>query len=181
MKRRLLLGVVCGVLLVIGLGCVLPEAVVMPVVGATASDWHPESFWYHPWGRSVVHRGIDVFADEGTPVVSATPGVVLACGQGRRGGNLVLIAGPRWRLHYYAHLKDIRTTRGARVAPGTVIGSVGATGNAVGTPPHLHYAILSLLPRPWKVNGEPLGLLKAFYVDPGRFLTTRVDEQDSGA
>lgn len=161
---------VVGLLVVTGVGCLLPEPVAMPVVGATPADWHPESFWHHPWGRSIVHRGIAIFAPEGTPVASATAGVVVACGRRGRGGNVVLVAGPRWRLHYYAHLLDIRIHRGDRVAAGTVIGSVGTSGNAAGTPPHLHYAILSLLPKPWRIDREPLGVLKAFYEDPDAFL-----------
>ena len=50
--------------------------------------------------------------------------------------------GPGGQRHYYAHLDryaDIEN--GQRVRPGTVLGYVGTTGNAKGTPPHLHYGI----------------------------------------
>jgi len=45
-------------------------------------------------------------------------------------------------MHYYAHLDDYADIRrGQLVAPGDVLGFVGNTGNAKGTPPHLHYGI----------------------------------------
>ena len=40
----------------------LPETPRIPVSGATAADWNPQSFWYYPWGRSGTHKGIDIFA-----------------------------------------------------------------------------------------------------------------------
>ena len=38
--------------------------------------------------------------------------------------------------------------------PGSPLGTVGDSGNARGKPPHLHYAILSLLPYPWRADGS---------------------------
>jgi hypothetical protein len=52
----------------------------IPVEGATVADWNRDTFWHHPWGRSGVHKGIDIFAKEGTPVLAATGGVVLYAG-----------------------------------------------------------------------------------------------------
>lgn len=91
-------------------------------------------------GRS--HEGIDIFAKRGTPVLSATQGVVTRIGENTLGGQVVWVMGPGRQMHYYAHLDgyaDIR--RGQLVAPGDVLGFVGNTGNAKGTPPHLHYGI----------------------------------------
>ncbi|MBV7501546.1 M23 family metallopeptidase [Achromobacter sp. ACM05] len=88
------------------------------------------------------HQGIDIFAKRGTPVVSATEGVVTRIGENTLGGQVVWVMGPGRQMHYYAHLDgyaDIR--RGQLVAPGDVLGFVGNTGNAKGTPPHLHYGI----------------------------------------
>ncbi|AVJ31058.1 M23 family metallopeptidase [Achromobacter spanius] len=88
------------------------------------------------------HQGIDIFAKRGTPVLSATEGVVTRIGENTLGGQVVWVMGPGRQMHYYAHLDgyaDIR--RGQLVAPGDVLGFVGNTGNAKGTPPHLHYGI----------------------------------------
>lgn len=88
------------------------------------------------------HQGIDIFAPCGTPVLSATEGVVTRVGVNDLGGQVVWVMGPGRQMHYYAHLDgyaDIR--RGQLVAPGAVLGYVGNTGNARGTPPHLHYGI----------------------------------------
>ena len=41
---------------------VLPEWPQIPVAGASARDWNPRTFWFEPWGRSGVHKGIDIFA-----------------------------------------------------------------------------------------------------------------------
>jgi murein DD-endopeptidase MepM/ murein hydrolase activator NlpD len=78
----------------------------MPVEGATKSDYNKDTFWFYPWGKSVTHKGVDIFAKEGTNVKSSTWGIVLYSGKIEVGGNVVLILGPKWRLHYYAHLKD---------------------------------------------------------------------------
>ncbi len=88
------------------------------------------------------HQGIDIFAKRGTPVLAATEGVVTRIGENTLGGQVVWVMGPGRQMHYYAHLDgyaDIR--RGQLVAPGDVLGFVGNTGNAKGTPPHLHYGI----------------------------------------
>ena len=55
----------------------LPEWPQIPVQGASARDWNPRTFWFEPWGRSGVHKGIDIFAKQGTPALSASYGVVL--------------------------------------------------------------------------------------------------------
>jgi murein DD-endopeptidase MepM/ murein hydrolase activator NlpD len=88
------------------------------------------------------HEGIDIFARRGTAVVAATEGIVLRVGTNRLGGQVVWVLGPGGQRHYYAHLDryaDIEN--GERVRAGTVLGYVGTTGNAAGTPPHLHYGI----------------------------------------
>jgi murein DD-endopeptidase MepM/ murein hydrolase activator NlpD len=88
------------------------------------------------------HEGIDIFAKRGTAVTSATEGIVMRLGANRLGGQVVWVLGPGGQRHYYAHLDryaDIEA--GQRVRAGTVLGYVGTTGNAAGTPPHLHYGI----------------------------------------
>lgn len=83
---------------------------------------------------------------------------------------MVLVLTPRGWLHYYAHLDSIQTRPGAWVVPGEPIGGVGATGNAAGMPPHLHYAVLTLVPRPWDIRWAPQGWKRMFYRDPGGLL-----------
>jgi murein DD-endopeptidase MepM/ murein hydrolase activator NlpD len=151
-------------LLLLAAGFVLPERAIVPVLGATARDWHPESFWYSPWGASGVHKGIDIFAPERTPAIAAVPGIVVYRGELSAGGRVVAILGPKWRVHYYAHLTEF--TQARRVRRGEVVGRVGSTGNAVGKPPHLHYSVISLVPLPWRITREAQGWKKAFYLDP---------------
>jgi len=94
---------------------------------------------------ATVLRNIDIFAKRGTPVLSATEGIVLDVGTNRLGGQVVWVLGPGGQRHYYAHLErygDVRA--GMRVAAGTHVGYVGNTGNAATTPPHLHYGIYTL-------------------------------------
>src|SRR4026208_1314945 len=83
-----------------------PEQARIPVQGATARDWNKKSFWYEPWGRSGVHKGIDIFAPAGRPVVAAVPGWVIFRVSLGSGGNVVAVLGPKWRIHYFAHLRD---------------------------------------------------------------------------
>jgi murein DD-endopeptidase MepM/ murein hydrolase activator NlpD len=154
------------VLVLVG-GLLLPARTVIPVQGATANDWNHETFWYHPWGRSVVHKGIDIFAEEGRPVLAAGSGIVTFSGPTPVGGNVVVVLGARWRLHYYAHLREIAVARGTVVRCGEVIGELGSTGNAKGKPPHLHYSIVTAVPYPWRMDRSPQGYLKAVFLDPG--------------
>ena len=154
------------------LGGLLPETPTIPVQGATTRDWHPQSFWYYPWGRSGTHKGIDIFAQEGTPVLAATHGLVVHTGVDSLGGNIVLVLGGKWRLHYYAHLQDIDTQAWHWVTAGERIGTVGTSGNAVGKPPHLHYTIRTPYPQPWVYDaGVPQAWNKLFFVDPNRWLS----------
>ena len=93
-------------------------------------------------GGTRVHEGIDVFAPRGTPVLSSVHGIVRNVGTRDRGGLVVSIRDEeRGLILYYAHLEEQLTQRGARVAPGDIIGTVGNSGNAITTPPHLHFGI----------------------------------------
>jgi murein DD-endopeptidase MepM/ murein hydrolase activator NlpD len=88
------------------------------------------------------HHGVDLFAPQGTPVVAATPGVVRRVGQTELGGNVVWLLDPRREQSlYYAHLDRQLVSAGDIVQVGDTLGLVGNTGNARGTPPHLHFGI----------------------------------------
>jgi peptidoglycan LD-endopeptidase LytH len=117
-----------------------PTALPVPVEGVDRSRLADTWGARRSEGRS--HEGIDIFAPRGTPVRSATHGVVVRKGWNRLGGKTVSVFGPAGWLHYYAHLDDWDAPgMGDWVEAGTVLGYVGDTGNAKGTPPHLHYGI----------------------------------------
>jgi murein DD-endopeptidase MepM/ murein hydrolase activator NlpD len=153
-------------------GFLIPEKFSMPVKGAGKTSYNQQSFWAYPWGTSVTHKGVDIFAKQGTDVVSSTGGLVLYTGTIKKGGNVVLVLGPKWRLHYYAHLKEIKTSTLSFVNSKKIIGTVGTTGNAVGKAPHLHYTIRSIIPIPWRKDDAIQGWKKMFYLNPVEYLST---------
>jgi murein DD-endopeptidase MepM/ murein hydrolase activator NlpD len=152
-------------------GWLLPDNAAIPVAGASRHDWNQDTFWYEPWGASKVHKGIDIFAKRGTAVLSATTGLVVYNGTLSRGGDVVLVLGPKWRVHYYAHLRTRNVILGQWVSRSQVIGAVGDSGNARGKPPHLHYSIVTLVPYPWRWDGGTHGWLKMFFLNPGNLLS----------
>jgi murein DD-endopeptidase MepM/ murein hydrolase activator NlpD len=89
------------------------------------------------------HHGNDVFAPLGTPVLAAADGELFLVGVNAIGGNRLWLRDEAGNEFYYAHLSAYTPLAfdGARVKAGDVIGFVGATGDAVGTPPHLHFEI----------------------------------------
>lgn len=118
-----------------------PHALPVPVdgvaVSAIADTWGAG----RSGGRR--HEGVDIFAPRGTPVLSSTRGIVSAVRDSGLGGRQVWVLGPGLERHYYAHLDDWATglEEGTVVHAGQLLGEVGDTGNARGTPPHLHYGI----------------------------------------
>lgn len=164
--RKVFLRLFLLVLLVLAIPFLVPESGRIPVQGAGPRDWNRQSFWYEPWGASGVHKGIDIFAPAGQPVLSAVSGVVIYEGEMGRGGKVVGVLGPRWRVHYYAHLRDSSVHHLEWLHGGEPIGSVGNTGNAAGKPPHLHYAVISLLPLPWRATTQTQGWRRMFFIDP---------------
>ena len=155
-----------ALLLIVTTGLLLPENLRIPVKDAGTQDWNHASFWYTPWGRSGVHKGIDIFASKGQPVQSATGGWVIDSGSGGRGGKTVTILGPKWRCHYYAHLDSLAVRQGAWVHGGETLGTVGASGNAAGKAPHLHYTIVTAIPYPWRFRIGLQGWKRMFYLNP---------------
>ncbi len=89
------------------------------------------------------HEGIDIFAPRGTPLVATERGVVGRVGVGRLGGLKLWLRGESGADWYYAHLDGFAPGlyNGQIVEAGELLGYVGNTGNAVGTPPHLHLEI----------------------------------------
>lgn len=111
-----------------------------------------------PRGRDRSHAGVDIFAARGTPVRSATRGIVVSVRNAGLGGRQVWVLGPGRERYYYAHLEDWAPglRAGDAVLPGDAIGAVGDSGNARGTPTHLHFGI-------YGSDGarDPLPLLRA--------------------
>ena len=99
--------------------------------------------WGAPRGTGRRHEGQDIFAPKGTPVLSATNGYVYRIGENNLGGQTVSVIGAGGRVYYYAHLDAYAPglAIGDPVNTRTVLGYVGTTGNAQGTPPHLHFGI----------------------------------------
>ncbi len=100
--------------------------------------------WGYPRAPGTIdqhwHEGIDLFAPRDTSIVAAESGEITDIGIGELGGLKVWVLGDSGTRWYYAHLgsfnPDIEV--GDRLSAGALIGYVGTTGNAVGTPPHLH-------------------------------------------
>jgi murein DD-endopeptidase MepM/ murein hydrolase activator NlpD len=128
----------------------------VPVEGVRAS--HIAATFGAPRGSDRTHAGVDIFAKRGTPVLSTTRGIVVSIRESGLGGRQVWVMGPGRERHYYAHLDDWEPglETGDLVVAGSTLGTVGTTGNARGTPPHLHYGIYGR-------DGahDPLPLLKA--------------------
>ena len=112
--------------------------------------------WHAPRSGNRLHEGQDIFAAQGTPIYSATAGYVLNIGENGLGGQTVSVAGAGGRVYYYAHLdcyaRDLH--EGDRVTTRSILGYVGTTGNAAGTPPHLHFGVYT--PTGAAINPLPL-------------------------
>lgn len=118
-----------------------PDALAMPVEGVAAR--RVADTFGAPRGRDRQHQGVDIFAPRGTPVRSSTRGLVVSVREGGLGGRQVWVLGPAHERHYYAHLEDWAPglAQGRIVEAGDALGMVGDSGNAKGTPPHLHYGV----------------------------------------
>lgn len=102
------------------------------------------------------HEGIDIFAPTGTPLYATERGVITRIGVGRLGGRKLWLRGESGTDWYYAHLSAFndQLREGDLVEAGELVGYVGQSGNAVGTPPHLHMQMHPGGGRP--VNPYPL-------------------------
>jgi murein DD-endopeptidase MepM/ murein hydrolase activator NlpD len=88
------------------------------------------------------HHGVDIPAPRGTPVLSASDGIVSSVAATDVGGKVVWVSDSSRHISlYYAHLDTHAVSTGTRVRAGDVLGTVGNTGNARGTVPHLHFGI----------------------------------------
>lgn len=116
----------------------------MPVAGVEPDDLE-NNFGYPRDGGARSHRGIDIFARRGTEVLASASGIVTYVGEQRLGGRCLWVTSADGTSFYYAHLDRWAPglRQGMRVRRGDLLGYVGTTGNAVNTPPHLHFQIVS--------------------------------------
>ncbi len=90
------------------------------------------------WGR--MHKGIDIAAPVGTPIIAAAPGEVISAGWNSGGyGNLVKLRHKDGSVTLYAHNSRINVRRGQQVNQGQKIAEMGSTGYSTG--PHLHFEV----------------------------------------
>jgi len=93
-------------------------------------------------GGRRAHRGVDIFAARGTPVLAAIDGFVTRVETTRVGGNVIWMQPLFGNMRvYYAHLSEQWVEPGEFVLAGQPLGAVGNTGNAITTPPHLHFGV----------------------------------------
>ena len=112
-----------------------------PVAGLAyySDDWLAPRF--HP--EPHLHKGLDIFADFGTPIRSPEKGVVSQFSDGGAGGIAVWTHARDGNSYYFAHMlqRADGLQPGDRVDVGTILGYVGDTGNAAGGAPHLHFEV----------------------------------------
>ena len=89
------------------------------------------------------HYGNDIFAPIGTAVLASADGVVILSAFIPKAGpgNMIAIDHGNGVYTYYLHLSTREVSVGDVVSAGDKIGEVGNTGNATGTPPHLHFEV----------------------------------------
>ena len=112
-----------------------------PVAGKSASAIHSPFGVPRDGGRRS-HKGVDIFARKGTPVVAISDGYIVRSQTTPIGGKVVWVRdAKRNQTYYYAHLDENYAIANTRVQAGDTLGTVGTTGNARNTPPHLHFGI----------------------------------------
>lgn len=131
-----------------------------PVSGSGQMIWavngvitSPFGYREHPiFGRQILHSGIDIGVDYGTPVHAADGGVVVEAGWISGYGYAVVIDHGNGTSTLYGHNESLAVSSGQSVSQGQVIAYAGSTGNSTG--PHVHFEV--------RVGGEP--------VDPNSYL-----------
>ncbi|MFT7246781.1 MAG: murein DD-endopeptidase MepM/ murein hydrolase activator NlpD [Candidatus Azotimanducaceae bacterium] len=109
----------------------------MPVQGRISSPFGLKRF-LNDQARSP-HSGLDIAADEGTPILAPASGTVTATGDYFFNGNTVLVDHGQGLISMYCHMSQIDVAVGDKVERGEVLGEVGMTGRVTG--PHLHWGV----------------------------------------
>lgn len=124
------------------------------VLAATPSirpteGWKTSSFGYRrsPFtGRKEFHKGIDIAARKGTPIIAPAKGTVTYAGKKGLMGKMVSINHGHGMVTRYGHISKILKKKGEKVERGDIIALIGNTGRSTG--PHLHYEV--------RINGVPV-------------------------
>jgi murein DD-endopeptidase MepM/ murein hydrolase activator NlpD len=140
-------------------GAMMPQtpsvtgAFAWPVDGTVTSGFGERA---NPMGAGTdFHPGIDIAADEGTPIRASAGGRVVSAGPDGGYGNLVVVDNGNGVTTRYGHCSQIFARVGQSVDAGSIIAAVGSTGHSTG--PHLHFEV--------RVNDKP--------VDPAGVLSPR--------
>ncbi|MGD2294717.1 MAG: peptidoglycan DD-metalloendopeptidase family protein [Candidatus Aminicenantes bacterium] len=112
-------------------------------------------------GGQRTHHGVDIFAKRHTPILAPSDAYVEHVGESEVGGRTIWLYDSKRRIYqYFAHLQTQEVQLNEHVKAGQQIGTVGNTGNARTTPPHLHFGIYAsgpVDPEPFitKINNVP--------------------------
>lgn len=115
----------------------------IPVSGLSFRDLRDS--WGEPRdGGKRSHKGIDIFAPKGREVLAVADGYISYIGTQPKGGRCLWLVNDAGISFYYAHLDKWAAGlyEGMEVKKGELLGYVGNTGNAVTTPPHLHFGVV---------------------------------------
>lgn len=108
-----------------------------PVKGWLTSGF---GYRYSPWGGNVkMHKGVDIAAPIGTPVLAPSDGVVVFAGGKGGYGNAVILDHGYGIQTLFGHNSQLFVSEGETVKRGQKISAVGSTGSSTG--PHLHYEV----------------------------------------
>jgi len=122
-----------------------PKSYLIPVRGVKKSSLVSTFGAPRPGGRK--HKGIDIFAPRGTPVLASVESIIWRIFQDHPlGGRMIYAVGKGRTVYVYSHLNAFAAGlhEGQKVKKGEVIGFVGNSGNAKQTPPHLHFGMVQL-------------------------------------
>jgi murein DD-endopeptidase MepM/ murein hydrolase activator NlpD len=119
----------------------------------------PFGFRVHPiTGVPMLHAGLDLVAPRGTPIFATGTGRVLRAGVAGGYGNMVEIQHAEGLVTRYGHMDTIAVVEGQAVTAGSVLGTLGSTGDSTG--PHVHYEI--------RRGGQPVDPMP--FLDAGQVL-----------
>ncbi len=115
----------------------LSQNMIKPVNGTITSSFGLRN---HPiTGELRFHAGVDIAANEGTPIYSSYDGTVIKSTYDSWNGNYLKIKHENNIMTVYCHCKELKVKKGDTVKAGQVIATIGSTGSSTG--PHLHYEL----------------------------------------